>query len=235
VSKKRARFEPVESTDYLVISMNRSSNRHALWMALLLAACSHAMQVPSTVAGTPPVKVERYGALKERELKLGGAVVRNIERSWSRPTGRGVVNFQKAPEETSLKFAIKEQDRGLAAECVETLSTNMMGLKDPKVHLVCVCKEGETLRAKLELDQYRGTAELTGLNRFQVSALHKDTRGKSRHEVLGYWFQSPAGQGAVDLNDEGRVWLPQAVTPEEKPILLCLYAGLLLYRPGETL
>ena len=193
------------------------------------------MQVPSKVAGRPPLKVERYGGLLGKELKLGGAVVRQIQRSWSRPTGRGVVNFQKAPEETSLTFAMKGPDKPLIGKCVEHLSTNMMGLKDPKVSLECTCSEAEVVRARLILEQYKGSAELTGLGTYQVSALHEDTKGKHRKEVLGYWFQGSSGDGAVDSNDEGRVWLPAAVSPDEKPLLLCLYAGLLLYRPGEAL
>lgn len=193
------------------------------------------MQVPSKVGGGPALKVERYGGLVERELKLGGAVVSNIERRWSRPTGRGLVNFQKAPDESSLTFAIAFQEKALTGKCVEHLTTNMMGLKNPKVSLECVCAEGGAARAKLALEQYQGAAELTGLGSYKVSALHKDTKGESRREVLGYWFQGSAGEGAVDLHDDGRAWLPASVSAEERPLLLCLYAGLLLYRPGEAL
>lgn len=202
---------------------------------MLAGACSHTMQVPTKVGSTPAFEVERYGGLKEREVKLGGAVVRHVDRSWSRPTGRGLVSFEKAPEESSLGFDMTAQDRAFTGKCVEHLHTNMMGLKNPKVSLECTCREGEATRAQLKLEQYQGAAELAGFGTYQVSALHQDTRGKNRQEVLGYWFQGSTGEGAVDLNADGRIWLPAGVSPEEKPLLLCLYAGLLLYRPGEAL
>jgi len=201
-------------------------------LGLLVGACAHTMKVPDGVAAAPALQAVREGGLKERELRLGGAVVRQIERSWSRPTGRGLVNFEKPPEETSLKFAFQHENQALTGECLEHLTTNMMGLKDPKVSLRCACKEGETVRAQLQLEQNRGSAELTGLGSYTVTPIHTDQRCKARHELLGYSFQSPHGEGAIDRGGEGRAWLPSDVSPEEKPLLLCLYSGLLLYKPS---
>ncbi len=213
-------------------------NRRSQWrtsvalLGLFASACAHTMKVPDGVASVPTLQAEREGGLKERELRLGGAVARQIERSWSRPTGRGLVNFEKAPEKTSLKFAFQHGNQALAGECLEHLSTNMMGLKDPKVSLRCACKAGETVRARLQLEQNQGSAELTGLASYQVSSIHTDERGRARREVLGYLFQGPHGGGAVDRGGEGRAWLPSDLGAEEKPLLLCLYAGLLLYKPS---
>jgi hypothetical protein len=219
-------------------------------LGLVAAGCAHTMKVPDKVDRGHTLTVERYGGLKEKELKVGGAVVRDIDRSWTRPTGRGLVGFEKAPDETSLTFAFQREGLTLAGSCLEELSTNMMGLKDPKVSLTCTCKVGETVRARLTLEQYQGAAELVGaaqadaeqpaesvgaVNRFNVYGVHTDSRGKKRKEVLGYWFQGRHGEGAIDLEGKGKAWLPGAVSNEEKSLLLCLYSGLLLYRPGGAL
>ncbi|MFT3925806.1 MAG: hypothetical protein QM778_24905 [Myxococcales bacterium] len=205
-----------------------------LSVCLLAVGCARNMKVPEKVAGNPVMNAQREGGLKENELRLGGAVASQIERNWSRPLGRGLVSFEKAPEETTLKFAFKEGQVALSGGCVEQLRTNLMGLKDPKVSLECSCKDGETLKGQLKLEQYQGKAELGGANSYQVYGVHTTTSGKKRNEVLGYWFLSKAGEGAIELKNDGRAWLPPTLSAEERPTLLCLYSALLLYRPSEA-
>jgi len=192
------------------------------------------MKVPEKVAANPVLEAERRGGLKERELALGGAVASDIERDWNRPLGRGLVHFEQAPEETTLAFSFKHPQGTLAGHCTEHLKSNLMGLKNPKVSLACTCKDGDRSLGEVALEQSQGSAELAGGGAYRVYGIYTASNGRKRDEVLGYWFLSQAGEGAVELKGEGRAWLPPNVSPEQRPALLCLYAAMLLYRPGEA-
>jgi hypothetical protein len=180
--------------------------------------------------------VERYGGLREREVKLGGAVIDQIARGSSRATGRGVVAFERAPDESKLAFRFRHGQVQFTGSCLEELRTNMMGLKRPTVGLHCHCEQDGRMLAELALSDYAGRAELhPAQGTFEVSALHQTASGKQKKDILGYWFRSEAAEGAVDLLGDGRVFVPAALSAEQKSRLLCLYGALLLYKPSETM
>jgi hypothetical protein len=200
----------------------------------LLGACSGALRVPARVATTPALPVVRSGSWNEKEVRLGDVALTRVERENNRSTGRGVVNFDRSFDEGRVGFQFQEGGLLLAGDCLERLKSNMMGLKRPLVLLHCRCRDGDEVRAELELEQYQGHARLSDAASYQVSSLHETTRGHKKSEVLGYWFRGPNGEGAVDVQGAERVWLPPGASSEEKSLLMCLYGALILYRPSEA-
>jgi hypothetical protein len=203
-------------------------------LTVVLAACSGVMKVPGSVSSSVASPVARESGLREGDLHFAGARISDIRRDSNRPTGRGLVNFEKAFDETRVAFRFQVGDVGLDGECVEQLKANLMGLKRPKVFLKCSCKAEDQERAKLALEQYQGHAELESGVRYEVSSLHETTRGKTTKDVLGYWFKGSEGQGAVDLQGDERVWLPPKLVDSDRPLLLCLVGALLVYKPSES-
>jgi hypothetical protein len=201
-------------------------------VALLASACAHtALKVPPGVAHVPPIAVSGRGGLHEGEWKLGAATISGVERSANRITGRGVTTWQRDPNQTGLTFTLKDQNRTLAAVCNEGVEETYFGVGRPNVHFECSCREGDAERAHFKLVNGDGTAELPEVARFQVSRLSISSQNRNEKRALGYWFHGDSGQGAVDVLDDGRVWLPERLPGEARPALLCSYAALLLYRP----
>jgi hypothetical protein len=214
------------------------------WMVLLgaglFAGCAPlTMQVPPGVASADALKVGGYSqslkGLTNKDLTLGAYAVTDIDRDWNRGSSQSAGPFGRDSQKKAFRYEVKAQGQGLHGECTEQAVTHtVMGFEKSKVSFGCVCTAAGATQAKLELVDGVGRAELGTDRRFEVTAVFESAQGHTQRQPLGYHFRDAQGEGAVDVSESGRAWVPQNLLEPQRMGLVCAYAGLLLYLPTDT-
>ncbi|HEX6245544.1 MAG TPA: hypothetical protein VFZ61_31690 [Polyangiales bacterium] len=216
--------------------------RHASLFALiayqsLTSACAQPgpMQPPVTKPPARMVEVQESRSSRSgptRSLALGSASVMEIKSNMIAAPGTTPYGRARDPGSSKYSFTISTREHALSAECAEQANdAPYFGLGKASIDLYCTCAEGGGVRAALLLAEGRGEAALSSGERYAVWESHEDLRGHRVRPILGYRFRNPRQEGAIDISEQPRAYMPATLPAEHELPLACLYAALLLHTP----
>lgn len=204
---------------------------------LLVTACAQPGPMKPPVS-TPPTRVWEITETRSsssgptRSLVLGAANVDAISGSMISAPGTTPYGRASDPGTSKYKFNIATPQHALRAECSEQANdAPYFGLGKAAIDLYCTCVDGNVVKAALLLSEGRGQAALVSGERYAVWESHEDEHGHRVRPVLGYRFQAGRSEGAIDITQRPRAYVPASLPAEHELPLACLYAALLLHTP----
>lgn len=213
----------------------------------LLAGCSTArMAVPADVAGGSDVldvtgRSAWSGALADEGFRLGPYTISDVDHKWNSSTGWGIGSFSKEKTTGGYKFAFATGSSRLVGKCAtEAKDTNVglghgMALDFQAAKLGCSCEgNGATSTVVLQGNGDKFTGEVAAPpDRFAIKSVHDMQGGSTTSKPAGYRVDGENPIGAVDVLFPGRAWLRRGLSDEQRAMVGCLMAGLILYKPPE--
>lgn len=216
----------------------------ALLLAPALPACQMArMELPETLATAERMPVEgRQGLQWRQRVRFGPYDVHQLRRSWTRGRDRGGPDAVQRDRRQEYSFTLREAgaDRWTVS-CLSSLRTLSIDVHTVEIRpedesaLYCNLQSLEDPDEAWELElQERHERPLTGTlsrgaERLQVVGTNRAERSLPLGSTTGYELRE-AGQviGAVEVINNGAVWLPGGLEPERRTVLSAASAALLL-------
>ena len=224
-----------------------------LFAGLSLSGCQPAhMALPQDLQGeSSELAVEgRFALIIKKSFQIGPYNVNNVHRGWTKGGGFSIAGYRSSEAKQEYEFSINEPDRTKwAVQCATVADWSQLEMEGflggkltaeltSKQQLVCtMTKNGGKKPSKLVMTQSADDTALNGVmtdgaTQIDLSATHKLAETSFQvGEPTGYVFHikgSPVG--AVEVINQGTVWLNNSVTPEIRSALVVTSAVLLLYQ-----
>jgi hypothetical protein len=189
------------------------------------------MRAPADLASRGDLSVatarRHWGALKEREsFELAPYRVQHVERRPVSTSGISLLGFGHRKVTSGYKYTFVRGARGqdVQAGCEQEQDGTDSSFSG---ELVCHCGS-DALELEIGAKAGQGTLNLGG-QRYRVTPLRERASGRKSDEPLGYRADGDAPLGAVELDESGRIWTARGLATRDQ--LVCLFAGVLLFRP----
>ena len=216
----------------------------ATLISCALACTSAHMAVPGDVgSATETVLVDgrsQSSLFGSEDFKIGPYAVANVARGGKlTPRFRAAAGFANN-EGRGYSFDLKRGEQSLHGECAaaEGESSTAAGgspMASDTRKLACTCgSEGGPVVAGVvmqgtTLSHYGGALKAHD-STYDISALYDRQGEASDGSPSGYRVDGEGVQGAVDVLGPGRVWLAKTLEGDRRTDVICVFAGLLLYK-----
>jgi hypothetical protein len=204
-------------------------------VVVLLGGCATlTMKPPETPLALRTVPVHGHApshGSRDSKLSIGTAKISEVKGTPIYPPG--MTAYGRMPEQTVWKYQYKVHDgpSALRAECVEQVGeVRYYGLGQTNLDVTCRCFRADQPVADVAITHGEGKATLLPAHRFAVFGTRAAQQGKRAGEILGYRFQSGKSVGAIDVTKAALAYYAENLSSDERHVLTCLYAGILLHR-----
>jgi hypothetical protein len=205
---------------------------------------------PTLAAGTDPMRVVGRDALgMSKAFAFGEYGVRDVDEGWRKSTSVGVLSVSRSHRRQERSFTLVDpQGANWSCRCLATASSTDTELNEFLGGTLEMELEGKSVYAgtfegpggeAYDMVLTRGTAAYVlsgyltdGVDRFEV-------RGTRRLAGTSIPLSDPAGYeffdggtivGAVEVINQGGVWIVPEITGDRRTALAAASASLLLYR-----
>lgn len=221
-----------------------SSRGAFLTLLVLLPACQTArMPVPETLAASERMPVQgRQGWKLNQQIRFGPFETSEVQRSWTRGRDLRVLAYERNNRRQQYSFTLREaaQDRWrvtcaatLLARTIHTPVVDVEPTNRSALHCSLRSLEGSGEVWELMLHEQRerplaGTLTRDGAT-LRVLGTNRLDRALSTSATTGYEIQENGRVlGAVEVINDGAVWLRGDVAPGSRSLVSATSAALLL-------
>ena len=201
-------------------------------LAVFVSACvTPRMQVPPELARDAELieatdRTNVSGGLFDEGFLFGPYAVTDVHRLQN-SSDQFTVALAAADDAGGYEYLLSRRGTALKAGCRSS---------ERAKQLACTCASA-TATATLSMQDVAGTFEgtmATSAGRYRVTSVHELEGGSNQNEPSGYRIDGNGVPAAVDVVPPGRAWLRKTLGEAERMELVCLFVGLMLDEPPET-
>jgi hypothetical protein len=182
------------------------------------------------------------GALVDESFKLGPYKVANVDRKWSSTSSTSIGPYSSSDTTGGYTFALQTpggsgEYKGSCASRKDTNEVSMVGgvLGQDRYEILCNCAGPTQASFTMKADttsHFSGTFQTSQAN-YPLIGIYTNAKGSSAVDPLGYEVRGTEPLGAVETTGRGRVWVSRSAATPAREEIVCLFAGLLLYKAPQ--